>query len=461
MIKRLIVILGGGESGVGAALLAKKNGFKIFVSDSGIIKNRYKKILKTKKIPFEEKGHSEEFIVKNAKNIVKSPGISSKIPLIKKINSFKIPILSELEFGKKFIKKNSYIITITGSNGKTTTSTIIYKILKQDRKLSVGLAGNIGYSFSKEVLKKKKIYVLEVSSFQLDDCCNFRSNIAIILNIARDHLNRYNNFDSYIYSKFRVAMYQREKDIFIYNYDDPFIRNGLKKYFIKSKRIPFSLKKKLNFGAYIKDNKIYIRNIKNEIVFCLCIKNISIEGDHNLYNIMASLIVSNIFDVQKKYIKTVLFKLKPIPHRMEKFFHTNGIQFINDSKSTNVHSAFYALHSIKKTIPIIWIVGGKDKGNDYNELVSLVHSKVKTIICLGKNNKKVFNFFKKTVDIILETKKMKEAVIMAYVFSFPGDCILLSPACSSFDLFKNYKERGDKFKLEVKKVFHDKNIYFS
>lgn len=453
MKKEFIVILGGGESGVGAALLAKKNGLKVFLSDSGIISNKYKKILIKNKIYFEEKGHTEKIIIQNAYKIIKSPGIPKENYLIKRIQSLNIPIISEIEFGKNYLN-NSCIIGITGSNGKTTTSSIVYQILKNN-KLNVEIAGNIGSSFSGKAIKKKDIYVLEISSFQLDDCFSFRSNIAVLLNITRDHLNRYdNNIENYIYSKFKIATLQKKEDFFIYNYDDPIVRLGVKKYPILSKCIPFSIREKLDTGAYINENKILIRILKKEkeIFFINLndLKNVSLVGDHNLYNIIASLIISKILNINKNSIIYNLLKLKPIEHRMENFVNINGVKFINDSKATNVHSAFYALKSMNN--PTIWIVGGEDKGNNYTEIISLVKEKVKAIICLGKNNKKIVDFFKNFTSIILETESIKEAVHMAYALSYPGYNILLSPACSSYDLFKNYKEKGNKFKEEVIKL---------
>ncbi len=293
-----------------------------------------------------------------------------------------------------------------------------------------------------------------MSSFQLDDCLNFRSNISVLLNITRDHLNRYdNNIENYIDSKFRIATFQKKEDIFIYNYDDPIIREGIKKYHIVSHCIPFSMKEELHVGAYIKANKIFIRNQKNQEIYFLNVKDIPLIGDHNLYNIMASLIISEILNVKKELIISILLKLKSIEHRMEKISNINGVQFINDSKATNVNSVFYALKSMNA--PIIWIVGGEDKGNNYVELIPLVKKKVKAIICLGKNNKKIINFFKNIIDIILETKSIKKAVHMAYILSSHGDHVLFSPACSSFDLFKDYKERGNKFKQEVRKLIYE------
>ncbi len=292
-----------------------------------------------------------------------------------------------------------------------------------------------------------------MSSFQLDDCLNFRSNIAVLLNITRDHLNIYDNIDNYIDSKFRIATFQKKEDIFIYNYDDPIIREGLKKYPIASHCIPFSIKKELHIGAYIKNNKIFIRNRKNKEIYFINVKDIPLIGDHNLYNIMVSLIISEILNVKKESVISILLKLKSIEHRMEKIININGVQFINDSKATNVNAVFYALKSINA--PIIWIAGGEDKGNNYIELIPLVKKKVKAIIFLGKNNEKIINFFQNIIDIILETKSIKKAVYMAYILSSHGDNVVFSPACSSFDLFKDYKERGNKFKQEVRKLIYE------
>ncbi|WP_185851265.1 UDP-N-acetylmuramoyl-L-alanine--D-glutamate ligase [Blattabacterium cuenoti] len=454
--KKLIIVLGGGESGVGAALLAKKNGLNVFVSDSGSILKKYKRVLLDNGIYFEEKGHTESVIYKKASLIIKSPGISRKKKLINKINLFKIPMISELEFGKKYLK-DSYIISITGSNGKTTTSSIVYKILKEEG-LHVGLAGNIGSSFSRKAIKKKDIYVLEVSSFQLDDSSNFRSNIAVLLNITRDHLDRYNNdIENYISSKFKIATHQRKEDIFIYNYDSHLIRKGLKNHIILSKCFPFSIRKKLNVGAYIMDDIIFFREKGKKEKMIMNIKKIPLKGDHNLYNIIASILISCLLYVKKYTIQRSVLEFKTLEHRMEKVLNINGVQFINDSKATNVNSVFYALKSVKS--PIIWIAGGKDKGNDYRELVPMVKKKVKSIIFLGKKNEKFIFFFQKIINIILKTESIQEAVRMAYILSNYGDNILLSPACSSLDLFQDYKERGLKFKQEVIKLFYEKNRY--
>jgi UDP-N-acetylmuramoylalanine--D-glutamate ligase len=292
-----------------------------------------------------------------------------------------------------------------------------------------------------------------MSSFQLDDCFNFRSNIAVLLNITRDHLNRYDNIENYIDSKFRIATFQKKEDIFIYNHDDPIIREGVKKYSIMSRCLPFSIKEELHIGAYIKNKKIFIRNQKNQEICFINIKDVPLIGDHNLYNIMASLMISEILNVKKKSIISILLKLKSIEHRMERVLNINGVEFINDSKATNVNAVFYALKSVPP--PIIWIVGGEDKGNDYIELIPLVQKKVKAIICLGKKNEKIINFFKNIIDVILDTKNIQKAVYMAYMLSSHGENVLFSPGCSSFDLFKDYKERGNKFKQEVRKLIHE------
>ncbi|WP_185865212.1 UDP-N-acetylmuramoyl-L-alanine--D-glutamate ligase [Blattabacterium cuenoti] len=452
-MNKLIVVLGGGESGIGAALLAKRNKCNIFVSDSGQISNKYKNILKNNNIPFEENGHTEKFIIEKSYKVIKSPGIPRNIRLINNIISSGIPILSELEFGKNYIDSCIPIIGITGSNGKTTTSSITYKILKKNQ-FNVGLAGNIGYSFCKDILQKKNMYILEVSSFQLDDIFNFRFNISVLLNITRDHLDRYNNMENYINSKFSITNLQEKDDFFIYNYDDPMIQLGLKKNSIISKCIPFSIKKKLNFGAYLDNKNIYLKfyKEKSHIIYPYN-KNIFLLKYYNIYNIMATLIISKLLNVNNDIISSILEKLNSIEHRMEEIpYKVNGVKFINDSKSTNVHSALFALKIIKS--PIIWILGGIDKGNDYGKLINLVKKKVKIIICLGINNSKIINFFKKFVKTILETDNMKEAVSVSYKLSIPGDIVLLSPACSSLDIFKNYEERGNKFKKEIENLYY-------
>ncbi|WP_185872940.1 UDP-N-acetylmuramoyl-L-alanine--D-glutamate ligase [Blattabacterium cuenoti] len=455
--KQLIVILGGGESGVGAALLAKKMGFKIFVSDSGCISHNNKTILLKNKISFEENKHTESIILNKSNKIIKSPGLSTNDRIIKKINHYGIPMMSEVEFGKNY-NQDSYIISITGTNGKTTTSMMIYKILKQEG-MQVGIAGNIGKSFAKEVLKKKKIYVLELSSFQLDDCSKFRSNIAVLLNITRDHLNIYSNIKNYIFSKFRIATLQKSKDIFIYNYDDPIIREEMKNFSIKSHCIPFSIQKELSLGAYIKNNSIFIRNPNYKESHILELRNIPLIGDHIIYNILASILASSFLNVTNQSITSTILGMKPIEHRMEPIMKINGVSFINDSKATNVSSVFYALKSL--SYPIIWIAGGKDKGNDYLELLTLVKKKVKFVILLGKENSNFKTYFKNIIDIILETQNVRKAVRIAYFLSVSGDHIILSPACSSIDLFKNYIDRGRKFKKEVKKLFcYDENNKF-
>ncbi|WP_185873497.1 UDP-N-acetylmuramoyl-L-alanine--D-glutamate ligase [Blattabacterium cuenoti] len=459
-MKKYTIILGGGESGVGAALLAKKNNLKIFVSDYGTINNKYRKILIDNDIPFEENGHSENFILNKSIQIIKSPGIYRNNDFIKKIYSMNIPILSELDFGMKYIKNYNYLISITGSNGKTTTSYTIYNILNKN-KFNVGLAGNIGFSFSRRIIEKKDIYVLEISSFQLDDSYNFHTNIAVLLNITNDHLDRYeNNIERYISSKFRLINNQTIRDIFIYNYDDPMIRIGLDKFKIQSNCIPFSAKKKLKFGFYLENNILFYRK-KNKINKIFDIN--FIHGLYNIYNIISIVIIAKLLNINNNILNLVLKNVPTLKHRLEKInYIINGVNFINDSKATNVDSALFALKKIKS--PIIWIVGGKDKGNNYEKLIPIVKKKVKAIICLGLDNIKIINVFKNFVNIILDTKSMKKAVYMSYYISKPGDNILLSPSCSSFDLFDNYIKRGNEFKKEVKNLFYNKknesNKYF-
>lgn len=450
-MKKKISILGGGESGIGASILAYQHGFEIFVSDNNIISDKNKKILLEKQISFEEGAHNLNKILK-ADEIIKSPGISFNASIIQKIQSYKLPIISELTFGLRYT--NAFIIGITGSNGKTTTSTMLYNILKRNG-LNVSLVGNIGKSLCRTIAEKNSdYYVIEISSFQLDDSKFIRPNISILLNINENHLNQYNyDMNNYINSKFRIAISQKKEDIFIYNKDDFFIKNNLSKYKIEAISIPFSKNKNfLDHEAYFQDSNILIYKNKNTF-YNINIANIPLQGIHNIYNIMAALLAASILNIQVKFILNVLLKFQPIEHRLEYCYEINGINFINDSKATNVKAVFYALTHVQS--PIIWIVGGYDKGNDYTALVSLVTKKVKAIICLGKNNYKIYNFFKVFIDIIIETYNMKDAVNSAYFLGRAGDNVLLSPACASHDLFKNYQHRGIHFKKEVKKIFHE------
>lgn len=450
-MKKKISIIGGGESGIGASLLAHKYGLEVFLSDKNMISYNNKKILLEQQISFEE-GHHNLNKILQADEIIKSPGISYHASIIQKIQSYKLPIISELTFGLRYT--NAFIIGVTGSNGKTTTSTLIYKLLKKNG-LNVSLAGNIGQSLCRKIAEKNyDYYVLEISSFQLDDSQYIRPNISILLNIHENHLDQYNDkINNYINSKFKIALAQKKEDIFIYNQDDFLIKKNICNYKIQAKLIPFSRNNNfLDQEAYFKDDNIFIR--KNKNTFCnINIANIHLQGIHNVYNIMAALLAASILNIQVKFMINVLSNFKTIEHRLEYSYQINGIQFINDSKATNVRAVFYALQHIPS--PIIWIVGGYDKGNDYNELISLVTQKVKAIVCLGINNNKIYNFFKSFVDPIIETSNMKDAVYSAYLLGRAGDHVLLSPACASHDLFKNYHHRGVHFKKEVKKIFHE------
>lgn len=442
-MKNNIVILGGGVSGVNSAVLAKKKNKNVFLSEKYKIKSKYKKILIKQKIDFEELGHNNIKKIMKANEIIKSPGISNESNIIRRIKKNKIKIISEIEFALRYNKYK--IIAITGSNGKTTTSTIIYNILKLNNIKTV-LCGNIGTTLS-EIILKKNIYIeyciLELSSFQLDYLNNFNPKISIITNIYQTHLNRYsNNIKKYIKSKLNICINQSKKNFFIYNHDNKQI--DIKN--IKAKKISFSIKSQ-SCDAYIKNNNIFINHQK-----ILNIKNIYLKEVHNIYNILASLLTINIIkkDMNKKIIYNFLSSFKGLEHRIEYVTTIKNIAFINDSKSTNIISTYYALKSIKK--PIIWLAGGLDQGNDYNQnIINYIHKKVKSIILLGNNNI-IFNIFKNIIDPIIQANNMKEAVESAYMLSRSGDTILLSPGCSSVNLFKNYQDRGNQFKKEVKKL---------
>jgi UDP-N-acetylmuramoylalanine--D-glutamate ligase len=439
-----LVILGGGESGVGTAILAKKKGFDVFVSDFGIIKNNYKEVLILHQIKFEDEKHTDDLIF-NADLVMKSPGIPDKSHIIRKIKEKKIPVLSEIEFAAQYT--NAITIGITGSNGKTTTTMLTYHILKQGG-LNVGLAGNIGKSFAWQVAEDKyDFFVLELSSFQLDGIINYKPHIAIITNISPDHLDRYNyNYDEYIASKFRITMNQTDEDYLIYDADDEAITNWLKANKVKAKLIPFSLTKEFEFGAFEKENNINI-NINNDS-FHMPTSHLSLEGKHNIKNAMAATTVAQLLRIRKETIRESLSDFQAVEHRLEKVLKIQNVQYINDSKATNVNATFFALDSMKT--PTVWIVGGVDKGNDYSELMELVNEKVKAIICLGVDNKKIIDAFGDVVDELVEVTSMSEAVKKAYRIAEKGDTVLLSPACASFDLFENYEDRGRQFKQAVK-----------
>ncbi len=439
-----IVVLGGGESGFGAAYLAKKKGLEVFLSDKGLIKDDYKKLLIDAGIEFEEGKHDDERILA-ADWIIKSPGIPKKAEIISKINRKGIRISSEIEFASEFT--DAKIIAITGSNGKTTTTSLIYHILKND-DLKVGLGGNIGKSFAKQVADENfDYYVLEVSSFQLDDIQNFRPYISLLLNLSQDHLDQYNyNYEEYALAKFRIAENQENDNFFIYNKDDEMSMNLLEKLEIKAKMIPFSLKENLNEGGYLSEDKMTIKLDGN---FSIKIDELALVGNHNVANSLAASIAGKILKISNESIRNSLMTFQAVEHRLEQVAEIDGVKFINDSKATNVNATYYALESMKQ--PTIWIVGGVDKGNDYTEIEALVKRKVKAIVCLGIDNQKILDFFKDKKELIYSTSSMEEAVKISKSLAKSGDTVLLSPCCASFDLFDNYEDRGTKFKKEVLK----------
>ena len=441
-----IVVLGGGESGVGAALLAKKLGFAVFVSDYGVIKDKYKQVLLHYEILWEEKKHSQNRILK-ADEVVKSPGIPDNTPIVKMLKEKQIPVISEIEFAAR--ETQATIIAITGSNGKTTTATLTYEVLKLGG-LNVALTGNIGDSFAGQVSKKKtNFYVLEVSSFQLDGCESFAPHIAVLTNLSPDHLDRYNDdFSKYIDAKFKIVQNQNPNDFFIYDADDEEINKWLAENPIKSQLIPFSISKKLKQGTYIEHNNIII-NIQNKTQI-MPLTTLNLEGKHNLKNAMAAGTVAKLLNIRKETIRQCLENFHGVEHRLEKVLKINNVTYINDSKATNVNATYYALESM--TTPVIWIVGGEDKGNDYACLFPLVNEKVKAIICLGIDNQKIINSFGNIVDVMVETQSMNDAVKIAYQLAKKGDTVLLSPACASFDLFENYEDRGKQFKEAVRNL---------
>ena len=441
-----LVVLGGGESGVGTAILGKKKGHDVFVSDFGKIKENYKEVLINNGIDWEEERHTENLIL-NADVVMKSPGIPEKSSIVKKLVEKGIPVISEIEFAAPFTK--AITIGITGSNGKTTTTMLAYHLLKS-AGLNVGLGGNIGKSFAWQVAEDKyDSYVLELSSFQLDGIVNYKPHIAIITNISPDHLDRYEyNYQNYIDSKFRITMNQTEDDYLIYDADDEAIAEWLKNNKTKAKLIPFSLTQTFTEGAFIKNNKMEV--IINKEEFQMETESIALEGKHNMKNAMAATSVAKLMQIRKVTIRESLSNFQGVEHRLEKVLKIQNVQYINDSKATNVNATFFALDSMNT--PTVWIVGGVDKGNDYNELMSLVREKVKAIICLGVDNKKLIDAFGNVVDVMVEVTNMTDAVRMAQRLSEKGDTVLLSPACASFDLFENYEDRGDQFKEAVKNL---------
>lgn len=441
-----MVILGGGESGVGTALLGSKKGYEVFVSDKGKIKEKYKKVLEHFGIDWEEEKHSEAKIL-NADLVMKSPGIPDAVPLVVQLKKLGIPVISEIEFATGYT--DATIIGITGSNGKTTTTMLTNHILKEGG-LNVGMAGNIGDSYAKMVSENDfDYYVLEISSFQLDGIITFKPNIAVLTNITPDHLDRYNyEFENYIASKFLIAKNQTNYDYLIYDADDKVVVDWLAKHPVKSHLLPFSIEKKLEVGACLENDKIKITTNNNTIEMRTDI--LALEGKHNLKNTMAAATVAKLVNIRKETIRQSVSNFHGAPHRLEKVLKIGHVQYINDSKATNVNATYFALDSM--SAPTVWIVGGVDKGNDYSELMPLVREKVKAIICLGLDNEKIKDFFGNVVDLMVETYAMSEAVKVAYKIAERGDNVLLSPACASFDLFKNYEDRGDQFKEGVKNL---------
>ncbi len=444
--KHVLVVLGAGESGVGTALLAKAKGYDVFVSDSKEIAEKYKKELVENDIPFEEKGHSLEKL-KKASIVMKSPGIPSRVPVISFLKEQGASVISEMEFASQFT--NTPIVGITGSNGKTTTTLLTSHTLRQGG-LKVGMGGNIGHSFARLVLEDDyDIYVLEISSFQLDDIMDFAPHIAIVTNITPDHLDRYDNsFEKYVDAKFLITKNQKASDYLIYDADDEVINQWLKTHSTKATLLPFSVEKELEKGVFASKEKIFIKN--ENIKELMDTATLKLKGKHNTKNALAAAMTASIQRVRNRDIRNSLQDFEGVEHRLEPVLKINGVQYINDSKATNINATYYALESVQK--PIIWIVGGQDKGNDYLELMGLVREKVKGIICLGVDNHKIIDSFSNVVDSVVETRSALEAVQEAYKIAESGDTVLLSPACASFDLFENFEDRGRQFKEAVQKL---------
>jgi len=440
-----MVVLGGGESGVGAAVLARREGYDVFVSDNDYLKSTYKEELELKGIEYEEGGHTEEKLM-NADEIVKSPGIPEKNEWMKKIREKGIPVISEIELGYRY-RGLSKIIGVTGSNGKTTTTSMTYHICK-NAGISCAMAGNIGYSFARQVAEDPKAwYILEVSSFQLDDIKTFNPDIAILTNITEDHLDRYEyKFENYIRSKFRIIMNQTSKDYFIYCEDDPVIKQYINQYSIPSNPLPFTMQHELNKGGFIRNGQMTIQGTGERVQ--MSIYDFALKGIHNQYNTMAAGIAAMTVGIRKQKIREAIQSFEALEHRMEYVSTVRGVEFINDSKATNVNSTWYALESMTK--PVILILGGIDKGNDYSLIRELVKEKVKAIVCLGMDNRKIHEAFQNEIQVMVNTTSAEEAVKAAFHFAKKGDVVLLSPACASFDLFKNYEDRGKQFKEAVK-----------
>jgi UDP-N-acetylmuramoylalanine--D-glutamate ligase len=447
MEKGRIVVLGAGESGYGAAMLAQKQGFDVFVSDAGKIAEQYKEKLNELSIPFEEGKHTPELIT-NANEVIKSPGIPDKAPVVQALKQANIPVISEIEFAKRYTKART--ICITGSNGKTTTSTLIFHLLKK-AGINASLAGNIGKSFAAQVVEDQyDWYVLEISSFMLDNMYEFKADIAVLLNITPDHLDRYDyKMANYAASKMRITQNQTDADYFVYCADDAETMNMLQTMKLQARQFPFSILHHVEQGAFLEDDLIHI-NINSKEQFSMSIAALALQGKHNIYNSMASGIVAKVLDIRNATIREGMGDIKNIEHRLEFVAKISGVTYINDSKATNVNSTWYALESVSSDV--VLIMGGVDKGNDYDMLKDLVKSKVKAIVCLGKNNKRIHEAFEDDVDMIVNTFSAEEAVQVAYHLAKKGDTVLLSPACASFDLFTSYEDRGIQFKKAVKEL---------
>ena len=441
-----IAILGAAESGVGTAILAKKLGYDVFVSDFGKVADKYQAVLNAHDITWEEGIHSEERILA-CNEVMKSPGIPDKAPIVKAVRAKGIKVVSEIEFASEHT--SAKIVAVTGSNGKTTTTSLVYAMLK-NAGYNVGVAGNIGKSFAAQVAEDNvDWFVLEISSFQLDDIHSFRPDIAILLNITPDHLDRYDyKFENYIASKFKITQNQTADDLFIYCADDEVVTNYIKSHEILAKKIPFTLDSVELEGAYLTNEQLTINLNKN--LFTMSINELGIKGKHNVYNSMAASIVGRAMDIKKESIRDSLVHFQSLEHRMEKVLKIGGVEFINDSKATNVNSTWYAMESIQN--PMVWIAGGVDKGNDYEILKALVRSKVHTVICLGKDSRNLHEAFSHQTGLMINVHDMKEAVRIANHFANKGDAVLLSPACASFDLFENYEDRGEQFKEAVRNL---------
>ncbi len=446
MSNKRFVVLGGGESGVGAAILALQKGCDVFLSDSGMLQDAHRKTLQAYRIDFEEGGHSEERILQ-AHEVVKSPGIPNSVPIVQKIRERGIPVISEIELAGRYA--DAKIICVTGSNGKTTTASLIYHILKS-AGLNVGLGGNIGKSFARQVAEEPRdYYVLELSSFQLEGVSDFKADIAVLLNITPDHLDRYDhNLQHYIDAKMRIIRNQKIEDAFIYWIDDPIVTKEIERLKPKAARYPFGTNYGELLAGYTENGKLWI-HVKEE-KFDMELELLALEGMHNVYNSLASGIVAKLMDITDEQLRASLSDFKGVPHRLEKVATVRGVQYINDSKATNVNSCWYALQSMRSKT--VLILGGTDKGNDYTEIEELVRTKVRALIFLGKDNSRLRAFFDGKMDVTIETSSMKEAVDAAYELAQKGDAVLLSPCCASFDLFKNYEDRGDQFKECVRRL---------